>query len=246
MKILLLDCETSPNQAFVWGLFDQTIPITAIKESSSVLCYAAKWYGGKTIFFDSTRKSGRKRMLKGIHALMEEADAICHYNGTAFDIPVLNKEFILAGMTPPAPSKDIDLLTTVRKRFRFTSSKLDYVSQALGLGRKTEHTGYQMWLDCMNGDEKAWKLMEKYNKQDVVLLEHLYTRLLPWIKNHPNTNVYDGISGCPRCSSSKMQRRGVAVAISVRYQRWQCFSCGAWARSVKDVSHKKATFQGIH
>ncbi len=44
--------------------------------------------------FDSVYKSDRKSMLKSIHSLMDEADAIVHYNGNRFDIPMLNKEFL--------------------------------------------------------------------------------------------------------------------------------------------------------
>jgi predicted RNA-binding Zn-ribbon protein involved in translation (DUF1610 family) len=242
----MLDVETSPNTAFVWGLFDQNIPITAIKESSAVLCWAAKWYGKKGIYFDSVHKSGRKKMLAGIHKMMDEADAICHYNGTRFDIPVLNKEFILAGMSPPAPSKDIDLLRTARARFKFTSNKLDYVAQVLGVGCKSGHAGYQMWIDCMNGEERAWKSMERYNKQDVILLEKVYDRVRPWIKNHPNQNMYGTNMACPACGSDKMQRRGTAVSISVLYQRYQCMACGKWARGEKDEQHVKPILHGIH
>lgn len=246
MKILFLDIETAPNLAYCWGLFDQTIPITAIKESSSILCWAAKWQGSKEILFDSVHQSSEKSMLKGIHKLMDEADAICHYNGTRFDIPTLNKEFILNNMAPPAPSRDIDMLRTARSRFKFTSNKLDYVAQQLKLGAKTKHTGYQLWIDCMAGDKKAWKTMEKYNKQDVVLLEKVHDRLLPWIKNYPNQNLYGRSESCPSCGSKKLQARGTAVSVNVRYQRYQCTDCGKWSKGEKSELHVKAKFQGIH
>lgn len=247
IRILLLDIETSPITAYTWTLFKPTIPITAIKDSSSVLCWSAKWLGSKTILFDSVYKSSKKKMLEGIHALLDEADLIIHYNGDEFDLPVLNKEFVSVEMPPPAPFKSVDLLKTVRRRFRFTSNKLDYISQSLGLGRKVEHTGFQLWVDCMNGVNKAWSLMERYNRGDVVLLEHLYNRLLPWIPNHPNVNVFDGVSGCPRCGSNKLQRRGTAITNTVTYQRYQCTSCGAWSRSsTKDNSSRKPAFHGIH
>ncbi len=44
----------------------------------------------------------------------------------------------------------------------------------------------------MNKDPAAWKVMEKYNKQDVLLLEKVYDRLLPWIKSHPNHHLFNG------------------------------------------------------
>lgn len=75
-------------------------------------------------------------MLKQIHALLNEADAVVHYNGAKFDIPTLNKEFILHGLPPPAPYKQIDLLRTARSQFKFPSNKLDYIAQALDLGKR--------------------------------------------------------------------------------------------------------------
>ena len=84
-------------------------------------------------------------MLEGIHSLLDEADAVCHYNGTKFDMPTLNKEFLVHRMTPPPPMKQIDLLRVVKSQFRFPSNKLDYVAQRLGLGKKKDHEGHTLW-----------------------------------------------------------------------------------------------------
>ena len=100
------------------------------------------------------------------------------------------KSFLKLGWLPPRPFLEIDLLQSVRSRFRLTSNKLDFVAQFLGLGQKTKHKGMQLWKDCIDGDAAAWEVMEEYNKQDVVLLEDLYLYLLPWISNHPNLGLY--------------------------------------------------------
>lgn len=235
MKILLLDIESSPNTAHVWGLWQQNVSINQLMESSYVLCYAAKWYGDKEVMFDSVHKSRPKTMLKGIHGLLNDADAVVHYNGTKFDIPTLNKEFLLHSFNPPSPYKQIDLLRVVRSNFRFPSNKLDYVAQRLNLGKKHEHEGHELWVKCMNGDKDAWKRMEKYNIQDVVLLENLYSHLLPWIKSHPNHNLFSDGHVCPNCSSSSLQRRGTAISATGTYQRYQCRSCGTWSQSTKSI-----------
>ena len=234
MKILLLDIETSPNTAHVWGLWQQNVSINQLQESSYVMCWSAKWLGDKQVMFDSVYNSKPMKMLKGIHKLINEADAVIHYNGTKFDIPTLNKEFLLHGLPPPAPYRNIDLLRSVRSSFRFPSNKLDYVAQRLGLGQKTQHEGHSLWVRCMNNDPKAWKIMETYNKQDVVLLEKVYDAILPWIKNHPNHNLYnDNGHSCPSCNSTKVQRRGVSHTTGGVYQRYQCTNCGTWSRSTK-------------
>jgi len=235
MKILLLDIESSPNTAHVWGLWQQNVSINQLMESSYVLCYAAKWLGEEDIYFDSVHQSKPKSMLKGIHGLLDSADAVIHYNGTKFDIPTLNKEFLLNKLLPPSPYKQIDLLRVVRSNFRFPSNKLDYVSQRLSLGSKHAHEGHDLWVKCMNGDKDAWKRMEDYNIQDVVLLEGLYNELLPWIKNHPNQNLFSDISGCPTCGSKNLQKRGTAISTTGSYQRYQCKSCGSWSQGTKSI-----------
>jgi len=235
LKILLLDIESSPNVAHVWGIWQQNVGLNQLMESSYVLCYAAKWLGEDEMFFDSVHVSKPKKMLKGIHALLDAADAVIHYNGTKFDIPTLNKEFLLHSYAPPSPYKQIDLLRSVRSNFRFPSNKLDYVAQRLGLGKKQEHEGHELWVKCMANDKDAWKRMEKYNVQDVVLLESLYNRLLPWIKNHPNNNLFSESQVCPTCGGSHLQKRGTAISASGTYQRYQCKGCGSWSQGTKAV-----------
>lgn len=172
-------------------------------------------------------------MLKRIHKLLDEADAVVHYNGSKFDIPTLNKEFLLYGMLPPSPVKQIDLLKTTRSQFKFPSNKLDYIAQALGLGQKSKHTGHQLWIDCMNNDPSAWAIMEEYNINDVVLLERVYDVLKPWIKGHPNVAVHDDTPmACPTCGGHHYQRRGYAITRAGKYTRYQCRDCGTWFRSV--------------
>lgn len=233
IKILHLDIETSPTTAFVWGLWQQNVGINQIIDNSTVLCFSAKWDKAGEIIFASS-PNGHKKMLKQVHTLLSQADAVCTYNGNRFDLPILNREFLMNGMAPPAPYKTIDLLKVARNRFKFISNKLDYVAKALGLGQKVRHKGFELWVECMANNPQAWLEMEKYNKQDVVLLEKLYAVFMPWIKNHP---AHEGLV-CANCGSSKMQKRGTATAKLLVYQRFQCQDCGKWARANKSISPK--------
>jgi DNA polymerase elongation subunit (family B) len=232
IKILLLDIETAPNLVHVWGLWQQNVHISQIMDASYVMCWAAKWLGEETIYFDSVHQSRPKRMLSRIHMLLTQADAVIHYNGTRFDIPTLNKEFLMHGMPPPSTYKQIDLLATARGRFRFPSNKLDYIAQAMGVGKKHEHAGHALWVKCMAGDDASWKEMEAYNKNDVVLLEEVYNVFLPWIKNHPNLNIFnDTEDACPNCGGHNLRKRGFSYTIAQKYQRYACRDCGTWSRS---------------
>lgn len=233
MKILLLDVETAPNTVHTWGLWNQNVSINQIMASGYVMCWAAKWLGEKDVLYDSIYHSSPKAMLKRIHALLNEADTVIHYNGTKFDIPTLNKEFLLHELPPPAPYQQIDLLKTARSRFRFPSNKLDYIAKTLGVGGKLEHKGHQLWIDCMAKDDEAWRTMIDYNVNDVVILEQVYLKLLPWIKGHANYSLHTGEFCCPHCGSKHYIKRGSAFTKAGLYQRYVCRDCKSWFRSTK-------------
>lgn len=231
VKILILDIETAPNAAHVWGLWQQNIATNQITASGYVLCWAAKWFGKRDILFQSVQHSKTKAMLQTIHTLLTEADIVIHYNGLSFDIPTLNKEFAIHGFLPPEPYKQVDMLQVVRKAFRFPSNKLDYIVQALKLGAKVRHPGHEMWIKCMSGDKAAWATMQRYNKHDVIILERLYHRLRPWIKAHPNVGAFVGKTACTNCGSLHISRRGIVVTKLRQFQQFQCQDCGSWMRA---------------
>lgn len=242
MKLLLVDIETAPHLSATWGLYDQNVALDQLLKPGYTLCWAAKWHGEKEVMFESV-VTGSDRMVKRIHKLLNEADAVCHYNGKKFDIPTLNKEFLLLGLPPPSPAKQVDLLETARKRFKLASNKLDFVAKSLGLGSKTKHKGMELWLGCMNKNKADWKVMEEYNKQDVILLEKVYNRLLPWIDSHPNMSVFNDVECCTKCSSTNFNARGYAMSSAGRYARYQCNDCGSWFRGTRREKSFNKTFR---
>jgi predicted RNA-binding Zn-ribbon protein involved in translation (DUF1610 family) len=93
-----------------------------------------------------------------------------------------------------------------------------------------------MWHKIQVGDRKAQQRMEEYNIQDIVLLEKVYHKLLPWINNHPNLNLYQETNhACPNCGSLNIQKRGVAQKKVSVVQRYQCNDCGSWSQSGKSL-----------
>ena len=240
-RILILDIENAPNLAYVWRLYDENVSLDLLVKEHYILSWAAKWYGDDEIMFDSLYESSAKHMLTGMHRLLNEADLVVHFNGKKHDIPFLNREFIKLGLAPPAPYKQIDLLTTVRTQFKFPSNRLVYVSEALGLGKKTEHEGYPLWVKCMAGNAKAWATMRQYNMQDVALTEKLYTKIRPWIRNHPNLGVYQANAlVCPVCAGTHYTKRKTTVTKDRVYTQYQCKTgtCRAWFRDTKSSGPK--------
>ncbi len=237
MRMLFFDLETSPNLVWTFGLWNQNISIGQIVEPTKVLCFGAQFLGEKKVHFYSVHHDGQKKMREELHKLMDEADVICGWNSASFDHPHIRREFIEAKMPPPSPTKDYDLMK-VAKVARWPSNKLDYVAQRLGVGKKVQHEGFQLWVKCMAGDPKAWKVMKRYQIQDVRVLVGLYEELLPWAgKKHPSRAVIDDIEdACPACGKSDFMKRGFENLSTGKFQRFQCRNCSAWSRSKSSVT----------
>ena len=237
MKVLTVDIETRPNVVHTWGLYKQDVGMPQLRIPGRVISFAAKWHGEKPVIFASEYHNGHEEMIAKAWALLDAADVVVHYNGSSFDMPWLKTEFLQAGLGMPAPWKDIDLYLVVKKNFRFPTNKLAYVTRELGLTGKLQHTGHEMWVDIMEGDpdtqRKAWNLMRRYNKRDVVITEQLLDKLRPFIK-FPNPLLYDQAIDPETCQCGGTYiKRGFAYTSVSAYQRYQCNGCGAWTKSGK-------------
>ena len=241
-KVLILDIETKPILAYVWRLWDQSVGLHQMVAPGGTICVGAKWLGEKGMIFYSDWDDGHQAMIEGMHALISEADAIITYNGDKFDLPKLTGEFVKAGLRPPPPPTSIDVYKTVRQ-LGFDSGKLDYVGPFLEVGKKIKHEGMPLWIKTMNGDPKAQKKMEVYCLQDVKLLERVYMKLRPYIKNHPNMSFDEERSlKCGACGSKHVQKRGYRHTKHFSIQRVQCQNCGSWGegprRKISGVAKK--------
>lgn len=231
MRILALDIETTPTVAYVWRPYKENVGVEQVIEPGRVFTWAAQWVGEKKIEFQADWTLGHDGMIERMWELLDEADAVLHFNGKKFDIPHLQREFMQAGLTPPSPYKQIDLLETAKKQARFFMNRLAHVAPELGLKGKVEHEGFPLWVKCMEGDANAQKRMEAYNKRDVTELIELYEILRPWITNHPSHAAHSGEEVCPNCGSDHLQKRGFAYTAQTKYQRYQCQDCGSWSRA---------------
>jgi uncharacterized protein YprB with RNaseH-like and TPR domain len=222
-----LDIETAPTIAYVWRLYDENIGVDQIIKPTRITCWSAKWVGKKDVIFSSEWTDSRKGMLKKILSLLSAADAVITYNGDKFDLPKLMGEFAVEGLGSPGPLTSIDLYKTVRK-LGFQSSKLQFAAPHLGIGEKVANEGFRLWRGIEEGDEKARRKMERYNKQDTRLLEKLYSTLRPYVKNHPYLGV-GSPSECPACGSHDVQKRGIRRTKSFFIERLHCQACGTWS-----------------
>lgn len=230
---LVVDIETSPNVAHVWSLYNVNVGLAQLIEPSRVICWAAQWVGESRVTVRDVR-AGREPMLSELHDLLTQADIVIGYNSIRFDVPRIATEFALEGMDQPAPFAQVDLLRVVRRQFSFPTNKLAYVAPALGVGEKLGHTGHELWVRCMEGDAKAWNLMRRYNRQDVLVTTALYERLLPVIHNHPPVLLFAG-EACNRCGSTEFTdgTKPYSTPSGSLYPQLRCVGCGGWSRTAK-------------
>lgn len=240
-RILTVDIETSPALVYAYGLFDQNISISQIVEPSRMLCFAAKWHDARRVEFYSEYHDGREAMVREAWRLLDEADIVIGYNHVRFDIPHLNREFLLAGLGPPSPWFDVDLLSVNRRRFKFMSNKLGYVTDAVGLPTKLDTGGQSLWNDVLQGDARAWAKFRRYNMTDVKITEQLYDFLRPWIKL-PHMGQWTGVAGeynCYSCGGRDLTLVGLIHTNLRAYPKAQC-TCGALNRILSNGKTRAA------
>ena len=226
-KILVLDIETKPAQAFVWRFWKENIGVDQVIKPGGVICFGAKWFGEPEMFFFSDWQHGHQAMVEAAHALISEADAVVTYNGERFDLPKLTGEFLLCGLPPVPPITSIDALKTIKWKFGFDMNRLAFIAPLLNVGEKMKHEGFELWVKVMDGDPRAQKRMERYCVRDVRITDRLYRKIRPFIMNHPHLgNV--GSAECGACGSSHVQSRGYRRTKSFRIQRLHCQTCGSW------------------
>ena len=239
-KILVYDVETTPIQAYVWGMYDTNV--IEVIEPSHHLCFAYRWLNsGEPVKVVSQRQFGRgykrnkrddKQLMTALWKLHDEADIVIAHNGNSFDQKKANARFLVNGLPKPSPYLQIDTMRIARKEFKLESNKLDDLGKVLGLGRKIATGGFSTWTGCMAGDGDSWDLMEKYNIVDVELLEDVYIRLRDggWITNHPNLALMaQDRHACPKCGSHDMMKRGPRYTATAVKQTYQCMSCNSYS-----------------
>lgn len=240
-KVLILDIETSPIKAFVWKLWKENVGLPQIISDWIMLTWACKWLGSDIILSDrltsdEVKREDDKRIVKKLWSLLDEADIVIAHNGNSFDLPRIQTRFILHGLIPPSPYKQIDTKIVAKNQFGFTSNKLQHLANKLGIEGKYD-TDFELWVKCLDGDEESLEYMEFYNKHDVEILEKVYLRLRPYIKGHPNIDIYydDVLPHCPICGSHNVifELDKKYYTQSLQYQTYRCQDCGGISRAKK-------------
>lgn len=244
-KILIFDIETSPLRAYVWRRWKENISLDQTISEWFCISWSAKWlFSAETmsdvLTSEEILNEDDSRIIKSLWNLVNEADILIAHNGKNFDIPKINSRFLMNGLQPPKPYQQIDTLDVVRKQFGFSSNRLDALAGYFGIDHKLS-TGFELWAKCMNGDKEALEYMNKYNEKDVEILEEVYLKLRPWIKNHPNVGMYIDSNEpvCANCGGNNLTKiEGYHYTQTAKYELYRC-DCGAVSRGRVNVLPKE-------
>ena len=244
-KILLFDIETSPMKAYIWNLWKTNVHPEQLTSDWFCIAWSAKWlYSGdimgEVLTPQEIKQENDYRIMLSLWKLINEADIVITHNGNKFDIPRINARFIIHGFQPTTPYYSIDTCQVARKQFGFTSNKLDCIAGYFNIAHKLE-TSFNLWKECLEGDEEALSYMLEYNKMDVKILEEVYLKLRPWIKGHPNIANYIDSDCCCNCGSVDIREipNDYYYTQVNKYKLYRCRECGAVSRGRKPINKSK-------
>lgn len=245
-RVLIFDIESSDMLVRVYGLRnnDYISPNNIVKDWH-LLSYAAKYWNNDKMYYLDNRyaqdTSDDRQIVEGLHDLISNSDWICGHNMRAFDIKKLRARAEFYELPPIPPVRIIDTLTICRKYFALSSNSLDYVGKYFNLkNRKSSHgkfPGKSLFDECMRGNMDAWIECEEYNKQDVIVTEELFERLM---KHDSSINFQSSTEEviCS-CGSKEFRRNGFKMTATGKFQMLTCFKCGKYHSEKENLISKK-------
>ena len=247
LRILVYDIETMPNLVYTWGFYNQNISHNQVKTYGWMCSFAAKWIGEDEIIYHEYRgnKGNDKSLVKKLIDLFDQADVVIAHNGRAFDTKTAKGRALKYGINPPSPFKVADTLLIAKNEFKLPRNTLEYIAEHVGVTPKDKHEkfpGFELWRQCLEGNEDAWKEMREYNIQDIETLEEVYYALRPWATQHPNLGIFleNTRKVCPKCASPELKAiRKVINTNTQSYSGYECKNCGGYCRGRRNITDKE-------
>jgi uncharacterized protein YprB with RNaseH-like and TPR domain len=178
-----------------------------------------------------------KRMLKDISERMLNSDVWLGHFSTYYDLPFLNTRLLYHKLpTLPSGFPAIDTWKVARNRLKLRNNRLITISEFLGTEDEKNAIKPEQWIRALGGHKASMDYIVEHNRRDVLVLEEAYERLKPLVSDHPNRGLLDGRGGCSICGGTRLQKRGVHVTRTRKFQRYQCRDCGTWSKGTKPIA----------
>lgn len=242
-KILFWDVEIAPPIYWAYGPRVEYLRSDNIIRDKWFVCASWKWLGRPAKYTTSVLNNHKRfdacyfddyTVIQATKEAIEQADVVVAHNGDNFDWKELQARCVFHGLGPLPPIQKIDTLKVARREFRFHSNNLRYLAEHLGVASKDEPPD---WGKIALGDVEEIRKCTSYNRQDVVTLEAVYLKLMPYMQNHPNYNVYADIHHdvCPNCGSNELKIHKCRYTRVGKRVQYRCQACGAYMTSKKTI-----------
>lgn len=189
------------------------------------------------------------KLIRKVWEIMKDCEVVCGYNNKRFDDRHCAKYLISEGLTQVDPIYSIDVFKEWKKVGVLTKNGLDYVSKYFNDEGKTEVTHSDLWEACwIDENREAYKMMSKYNKQDVVLTYNMLKKLLPYMTNYPAnfSLILNHPFACPKCGAlSTYEDAGHYYTKIGRYYKYKCNRCNSYVHGRYQDSTLKVDDQYI-
>jgi hypothetical protein len=170
-----------------------------------------------------------KELIKKAYDILINADCIVTHNGRRFDWKFFQTRLLIHGLNPLPKIPHVDTCAAMKANLMMFNNRLNTAGEFLANDKKMENGGWDLWVKVAKRDPNSMKLMSEYCKQDVKLLEKVFKRIRPFVKNIPNYNIWgDGETKlCPSCGSTRIEKLGFRATQTNLLQRWRCRDCGS-------------------
>ena len=238
-RTLYFDVEVAPMSLLTFELLNKNkmIDPAGILTHSYLICASWAWSGQKTVHSVSQlndRKAFKANphddrvVVTKLREVMSQADALVGHYSTGFDSKVMNSRLAFHGMAPIPEMMHLDTCLLAKRKFKFASNSLDYISRYLGGEGKTE-TNFKLWVRCWKGEAKAVKEMAAYCSNDVRQLAEMYSKIQSFEEAKINYSLYLEKPACKSCGGSNIVWRGWRYRKQTRIRRYSCSDCSAWS-----------------
>ena len=231
MRILAYDIEASNLSAdFGIVLCVGFLEVGANPKTAEV--YNILDYTGK----DNDLIKAEKRLLVDVSARLLDSDVWLTHYGTWYDNVFVNTRLLYHKLPVlPANFAHLDTWKISRNRLKLRNNRLATISEFLGTNAEKDAIKPEQWLRALGGHRASMDYIVEHCRKDVVVLTEVYERLKPLVLDHPNRGLIDGRGGCGICGEQKLVKRGYHITRTMKFQRFQCSSCGSWSKGVKPL-----------
>ena len=151
-----------------------------------------------------------QEMLQSIHKLLRGFDTLVSFNGKSFDVPLIASRSVLNRIrTPLDELAQVDLLHAARRIYKLRLRHCDLQSlerHVLGQEREGDIPGAMvpaMFFDYLHtGDFEPMKLVLEHNRQDIVSLMTLLSRLCRAVSHTEGLSHAEDQYSCARLQQS--------------------------------------------